>query len=249
MKLFDIEQIDSNNLIVVSRVLDKRGTKQTSLLLDATNNKFWLVDDDDNYYLVNPNIEGTLNIILSAINSINQSIDNCPPCITNTLSSILDIVSTIPNEGIKEVILASINESMTLILESNQSLSSQLSLIEEKVKNERIIIQEKRVEVIKEKIVEKPILVTNYIEVRTTKYIQVKEKKPDKVEVFPPTPIPPSSIPGWIYDSVKGYYYKIKRGIKYIRINNKVWREVDWLRERNTDRTVRERVNHFNFGN
>jgi len=231
----------SNNLVVIQRVLDKRGTKSTTLLLDADYNNFYLVDDDDNYYLVNGDIEGTLNTILSAINEINSSIDNCPPCITNSLSQILYIVSTIPNESIKEVILAS-------IMSSNDSISTQLESVMDKIKNETIIIQEKRVEVVKEKIVEKPVIVNNYIEIRTTKYIRVSEEKPDRVDRLPPTTTPPNSIPGWIFDTVRNYYYKIKRGVKYISVQGIAVREEDWIKQNRVEQTVRERTKHLHFG-
>lgn len=78
----------------------------------------------------------------------------------------------------------------------------------------------------------KPIIVKEYIEVRTTVYVPVKEKKPNKVEILPPSSIPPSSIPGWIWDDVNKYFYKIKRNIKYIRINSQVWREDEYIKYR-----------------
>ena len=99
------------------------------------------------------------------------------------------------------------------------------------------------------KIVEKPVFIKEYIEVRTTKYVQTKDKKPDKIERFPPSLIPPSSIPGWIWDDVNKYYYKIKRGIKYIKINNDVWCEDEYIKKfKSIPQSLRDKYNHNHFG-
>jgi hypothetical protein len=66
------------------------------------------------------------------------------------------------------------------------------------------------------------------LKLETTIYKVSKTPKPNKVERLPPTSIPPSTIPGWIWDDVNKYYYKIKRGRKYIRINNRVFREDEY---------------------
>ena len=84
----------STNLIVVQRVLDRTGTKQTSLILDVDKNQFYLVDDDDNWYLINQDIESVLNTILESINTINNSIDNCPECIISELELIKEDLNT-----------------------------------------------------------------------------------------------------------------------------------------------------------
>ena len=121
----------------------------------------------------------------------------------------------------------------------------ELETIKDKIKNETIIVKEKLVEVVKEKIVQKPVYIKEYIEVRTTKYIQTKDKKEDKVERFLPTSNPPSSIPGWIFDEKNNYYYKIKRGIKYIRVNKEVYREDEYIKNFKNIKPIR---NGFHFG-
>lgn len=74
--------------------------------------------------------------------------------------------------------------------------------------------------------------VTEYIEVRTTKYIEVSkgQKKPDKVERINTGSLPPSGTEGWT-DTGKGYWIKQKGSRKYYKVGNKVLDEDGFMRE------------------
>lgn len=110
-------------------------------------------------------------------------------------------------------------------------LTNKLNIIDDKLKPKTIIV-------------EKPIIIKEYVEVRTTVYVPICKPKPPKTETLPPTNIPPSSIPGWLYDEKNGYYYKFKRGVKYIKINNNVWREDEYNRD---FKTPYKKPSHHNW--
>lgn len=232
MKLQDYGP-DFNNLITISQVLDKRGTKQTSLILDTTNNKFYVIDDDNNAYPLNPSDPEWSQTIIQLLNQIIQSNNDCPECLNLQLEWIRESLTTILN-----------SDTNSLINSSKNELIEYLNNILDKVKNETIIVKEVQVEKIKEIIKEVKVPYIQYVEVRTTKYVPSCKKRPDKTETLPPTNIPPSSIPGWIYNHIEGYYYKYKRGIKYIKINNNVWREDEYEK---LYKTTKER-SHWHFG-
>lgn len=215
MKLQDYNP-DFNNIITISRVLDKRGTKQTSLLLDTTNNKFFVVDDDDNAYLLNPDFNEPeyIQTIIDLLNSIISEIDSCPDCLIYRLDEIKTIISNINNEDVISLINSSIIDVISSINQSNIEILNELEIIKNKVKNETIIYRDVVKEIIKWKTkIEKEV---QYVEVRTTVYVQSKDKKPNKVETLPPTTTPPQSIGGWNWDPTIKWYVKWKRGKKYI---------------------------------
>jgi archaellum component FlaC len=194
--------------------LDKRGTKQTSLLLDATNNKFYIVDDDSNAYLLNGDEPEYIKSIFDLLNSISDSIDNCPECIISQLNTIMTMIGSITNDQVVSILNSSIMNVMSL----NNNILNEINSIKDKIKNETIIIKEVVKEVIKEVVKWKTKI--EYVEVKTTVYVTSPTKKPNKVKTLPPKETPPQSIGGWIWDQKNGYFVKWKRGKKYIMGKN-----------------------------
>jgi hypothetical protein len=127
-------------------------------------------------------------------------------------------ISSITNLDCCDNILDRIDDLSDQSKECCDTLSTKLDVISNKLKP---II----------KIVYKPISVIKYIEIRTIKYVVTKDPKPDDIIIIGPSDIPPGPIPGWILDPSGKFYYKIVRGIKYIKINDKIWREEDYLKE------------------
>lgn len=152
---------DFNNLITISQVLDKRGTKQTSIILDTTNNRFYIIDDDNNAYPLNPNDPEWSQTIIELLNQIIQTTDNCPECIISQLESIRESLTTILN-----------SDTNSLINSSKNEIISYLNIIDDKLIPITVEVEvPKEVIVYKDKLV--PVHITEYVLTETTVYVEV----------------------------------------------------------------------------